>query len=43
MLDCLKKFFIPVTTFNDLSYKWEFFSLKFENFGAIDLMASVIQ
>lgn len=43
MLDRLKKFFMPIMSFNDLTYRRELFSLRFENFGSIDLFAASIQ
>ena len=43
MFNRLKQYYTPVSTFNDLLFRREIFSLKFETFGAIDLLAAAIQ
>ena len=43
MFDRLKQFYTPVSSFNDLSFRRDFFQLKYKSFGAIDLLAAAIQ
>ena len=43
MYERLAKFYTPSATFNDLAYRREFFLLRYDNFGAIDLLAAAIE
>ena len=43
MLDRLKKIYTPISTFNDLSYRQELFSLRYDVYGSIDLLSAAIQ
>ena len=43
MYDRLGKHFTPALAFNDLAYRREFFLLRYDTFGAIDLLAGAIQ
>ena len=39
----LTKHYQPVLAFNDLALRWEFYQLRYQQFGAIDLLSAAIQ
>ena len=42
-MDWLKKLYTPMTSFKDLQYRWELFTLRYETCGLVNLLATSIQ